>query len=200
MTKSSTRFGTLQVNQSTAQFTRSAMFLCIIVTLFLQHFLSHMDAVYVVVIALCRPLKPQVIYWLDFLKIHIDVEQCSVIVVGNKADLLEPKKELPESVKELCEIAREYNLQPPIILSSHDLTNVSTLKKTISKSARNILNASSRVVPAVYLSFLEGLRFSKELIVKSKFSDQVLMFFNNLGEIVFERDSRRYFLVGIIHT
>ena len=145
-----------------------------------------------VVVSLCRPLRPQIVYWIDFLKIHIDLEQCSVIVVGSKADLLEQKKELPARENEICEIAREYNLQPPVILSSHDLTNVSALKKIISKSAQNILRAS-RDVPSSYLTFLEGLRFSKDLVVKSKVSEQCQIFFNNLGEIVYDRDSGKTF-------
>ena len=149
-----------------------------------------MDAAYVVVVALCRPLKPQMFYWIDFLKMHVDLEQSAVIVVGSKADLLEQKKELPAREKELCEIAREHNLQPPVILSSHDLINVSALKKTISKSSKKILRASSRDVPSSYLLTLETLRVSKDLVVKSKqFPDQVLQFFHNLGEIVFDRDS-----------
>ena len=149
-----------------------------------------MDAVYVVVVALCRPLKPQLIYWIDFLKMHIDLEQCSVIVVGSKADMIEQKQELPARGKELCEIAREHNLQPPVILSSHVLINVSALKKAISKSAQNILRASSRDIPSSYLLFLETLRVSRDLVVKSKqFQIQVLLFFNDLGEIAFDQNS-----------
>ena len=144
-----------------------------------------------VVAALCRPLKPQIMYWIDFLKIHIDVAQCSVIVVGSKADLLEPKKELPEKTRELCEITRELDLQPPIILSARNLVNVSTLKKTISKNAQNILKV--RDVPLSCLSSLEGIRFSNDLVVKSKFPEQDLVFFNNLGEIVFDQNSGMLF-------
>ena len=117
------------------------------------------------------------------------MQQCSVIVVGSKADLLEQKKELPAISKALGEITREHNLQPPIVLSSHKLTNVSALKKTISKSAQFILKSPSRDIPSSYLFFMEGLTSSKDLIVKSTFPDQVQMFFNDLGEIVFDKDS-----------
>ena len=116
----------------------------------------------------------------------------AVIIVGSKSDLIKPKQKLEAQVKELQMLANKYNLQPPIILSSHNLTNVSILKKEISTQAKDILNSSNREVPTSYLSFLESLRRSKDLIVATTFSEQILTFFHNIGEIVFDKNSGKF--------
>ena len=146
-----------------------------------------------VVVSLCRPLESQFVFWIDFLKNnHIDMTKSAVIIVGSKSDVIKPKKNLEAHVKELERLANKYDLQPPIILSSHNLSNVSILKKEISTKAKDILNSSNREVPTSYLSFLESLRLSKDLIVAPTFSEQVLTFFHNIGEIVFDKNSGKF--------
>ena len=146
-----------------------------------------------VVISLCRPLASQFVFWTDFLKIHkIDMTKSAVIIVGSKSDAVKPKKKLDILVEELEMLAKKHNLQPPIILSSHDLTNVSVLKKTISSKAKDILRSSIKEVPTSYLS-LESLHVSKDLVVASTYSEPILSFFHNIGEIVFDKNSGRFF-------
>ena len=123
---------------------------------------------------------------------HIDMAQNAVIVVGSKSDVVKPKKQLAMQVKELEMLTNKHNLQPPIILSSRNLTNVSALKKDISNKAKDILNSSSREVPVPYFSFLESLHLSKDLVVASTFSQEILTFFHNIGEVIFDKNSGKF--------
>ena len=145
-----------------------------------------------IVVSLCRPLESQVVFWMDFLMTHIDVTT-TVILVGSKSDAVKPKKKLAMQIGELEMLANKYNLHP-IILSSHNLTNVSALKKEISTKAKEILESSNREVPTSYLSFLESLHLSKDLVVESVFSEEILSFFHNIGEIIFDKNSGFFFL------
>ena len=114
----------------------------------------------------------------------------AVIIVGSKSDAVKSREKLGIQVKELEMLADKYNLQQPIILSSHYLTNISVLKKTISTKAKIILQSSNQEVPTTYLSFLESLHLSKDLVVDaSAVSEQILTFFHNIGEIVFDKNS-----------
>ena len=116
----------------------------------------------------------------------------AVIIVGSKSDAVKPKKKLGIQSKELEMLANKHNLEPPIILSSHDLTNISVLKRTISSKAKDILQSSKREVPTSYLSFLESLHISKDLVVTPTVSEQILTFFHNIGEIVLDKNSGKF--------
>ena len=167
-------------------------------------FLSHSESIYIVVVSLVRNVEDQIDYWLSFLKFQIDFNQSDsfrIFVIGSKSDLIKDEIELRKKTLKLNEQLEKYKIQfsnefqsqndpiinPPLIVSSKNLTNIDKLKSNISQQAHNILGCTSKTFPRTYLDCHNYIRSFKALVfdAPTTIPNRVYLFLHNIGEIIY---------------
>ena len=135
---------------------------------------------------MCRPLQQQCSYWTNFVFFPVKPQDCATIIVGSKSDLLS-SSELSTKTVELINLAQQHKFDPPIILSSLKLLNISDLQTKISHAAQKVISSLVQEIPLTYVGYLDNFHNSKTLIMESALPCDVLQFFHNIGEIVYSR-------------
>ena len=138
---------------------------------------------------MCRNLQQQLSYWTHFVSFHVRPQDCATIIVGSKSDLL-TASELSSKTSELIKLTQQHKIDPPIVLSSLKLLNISDLQLKISDAAQKVSTSLVQELPLTYVGYLENFRNSKVLIMESALPSGVLQFFHNIGEIVYSHSGK----------
>jgi len=160
-----------------------------------QHFLSQSNSIYVIVVSMTEERKPvtQVEYWIEFLKHFVKVEDCPIIVFGNKIDLL-PENNRKQKLQEFQNAVNSLLPDCKVIVDSlldTELHGVSQLKKIISQESNIILKKGVQELPVSFVNFLEMANERKELVWQEYTDDDfMLSYLHNIGEIVYSTKSK----------